>query len=103
MKRLIVIAVFCVAAASAATKSQERGFGIGTHDSHPEVVSVGHGGHGGGGGSGWGGWQAQSHGGKGKHTKNFIVTLQSNQPTANKFIKNNVYYLLDSTNIFFLW
>jgi len=66
MNKILFVTLLCVAAASAAAKtktsstgaSSKRGFGIGTHDAHPEVVHVGHGGHGGGGD----GWGASSHG-----------------------------------------
>jgi len=67
MNKILFVTLLCIAAASAATKtktsgaSSKRGFGIGTHDAHPEVVHVGHGGHGGGGGEGWG-WGAQHKG-----------------------------------------
>jgi len=68
MNKILFVTLLCIAAASAATKtktsgaSSKRGFGIGTHDAHPEVVHVGHGGHGGGGGGeGWG-WGAQHKG-----------------------------------------
>jgi len=67
MNKILFVTLLCIAAASAATKtktsgaSSKRGFGIGTHDAHPEVVHVGHGGHGGGGGDGWG-WGAQHKG-----------------------------------------
>lgn len=64
MNKILLVTLLCVAAASAATKTKtsgasKRGFGIGTHDAHPEVVHVGgHGSHGGG-GEGWG---AEKHG-----------------------------------------
>jgi len=64
MNKLLFVTLLCLGAASAATKaktssgsaSSKRGFGIGTHDAHPEVVHVGH-----GGGEGWG--ASQGHGG----------------------------------------
>jgi len=66
MNKILVVTLLCVAAASAATKTKtsgaasKRGFGIGTHDAHPEVVTVGGHGGGGGGGEGWG--APQQHG-----------------------------------------
>jgi len=74
MNKILLVTLMCVAAASAATKTKtsgasKRGFGIGTHDAHPEVVHVGgHGGGGGGGGGGEGwGWGASTGGGHGDY------------------------------------
>lgn len=59
MNKILLVTLLCVAAASAATKtktsgaSSKRGFGIGTHDAHPEVVHVG--------GHGSEGWGASTH------------------------------------------
>jgi len=68
MNRIILVTVLCVAAASAATKPKTTGaetqrgggFGIGTHDHHPQILDVSHAGSGwgqqsGGGQGGWGG------------------------------------------------
>jgi len=75
MSRILVVTLLCVAAASAATKTktspptaqanQKRDLGIGSYNSHPEVLTVGQGhGHGGGGyGGGGGGWGGGGYGG----------------------------------------
>lgn len=40
MNKILLVTLMCVAVASAATKTKsgasKRGFGIGTHDAHPE-------------------------------------------------------------------
>jgi len=75
MSKVIFLSLLCLAVVSAGsvksaapkTGEKQRDFGIGLHNSHPEILSVHHGqGHGhGGGGGGWGGGHGVSGGGEG--------------------------------------